>query len=592
MFNRRLQLFCAQLRRSYLYPRNLKQVCIDEFVMKSYFAEDGINRFMITGIHTQSGFRLLIQITHVSQAPHKVLQCRRLPEGITILKERHACSVATKGYETQENWQPFRSVAFCRAEMYGKYMKLALTGLGTMGANLARNAARKGHSVVVHNRTPEKTDAFLKKFTGEGQFTAAHSPKEVCAALTSPRVIILMVKAGDAVDEVIAEFLPHLGKGDILIDAGNSHYRDTERREKSLSEKGIHFVGMGVSGGEEGALLGPSIMPGGSTEAYKVIEPLLLSIAADDGAGGKCVTHVGKGGAGHFVKMVHNGIEYGIMQILCEAYHLLKSVGFPNSELAAIFKDWSTSDDLQSFLTEITSEIFTVQDKDTGNALVDMILDAAGQKGTGKWTTDCAMSYGVAVPTITAAVDARIISSGKEFRKIRSRHVALSAAAAPYEQEQMLADVRHAVDCSILNDYAQGFQLIETAGGEESWNINASEVARIWRGGCIIRGKVTEEYQLAFAGDQTASTRLRERCLGKAQMAWRRVVSHGALAGIPLPAISASLSYFDAYRTERLPQNLLQAQRDHFGAHTFRRTDKAGVFHADWKTGISTKISD
>ncbi len=471
-------------------------------------------------------------------------------------------------------------------------MKLALTGLGTMGANLARNAARKGHSVVVHNRTPEKTDLFLKKFSSEGSFTGAHSPKEVCAALTSPRVIILMVKAGDAVDEVIAEFLPFMTKGDILIDAGNSHYKDTERREKSLAEKGMHFVGMGVSGGEEGALLGPSIMPGGTAEAYKVIEPLVTSIAADDGAGGKCVTHVGTGGAGHFVKMVHNGIEYGIMQILCEAYALLKSVGYTNDELAAIFKDWSTSDDLQSFLTEITAEIFRVKDKDTGNALIDMILDAAGQKGTGKWTTDSAMSFGVAIPTITAAVDARIVSSGKEFRKIRSQHVALASAATPYEQAEMLEDVRHAVDCSILNDYAQGFQLIETAGNEEKWGINPSEVARIWRGGCIIRGKVTEEYQLAFAGDRDASTRLRERCLGDAQKSWRKIVAHGALAGIPLPSISASLSYFDAYRTERLPQNLLQAQRDHFGAHTFKRTDKSGVYHADWKTGTSTKVSD
>ncbi len=471
-------------------------------------------------------------------------------------------------------------------------MHVSVLGLATMGANLARNCARRGHDVVVFNRTPEKTDDFLKRFGAEGKLRGAKSLQELVSLLPSPRVLILMVKAGDPVDQLIRDLVPLLSKGDILIDGGNSLYTDTQRREKDCAAKGVNFVGMGISGGEEGALLGPSIMPGGTEEAYRVLEPLVTSIAAEDGAGGKCVTHVGTGGAGHFVKMVHNGIEYGVMQLLCEAYHLLKHAGYANAELAGIFKEWSVADDLRSFLVEITAEIFSVKDKETGKDLVDLILDAAGQKGTGKWTTDAAMGYGIAVPTITAAVDARIVSSGKDFRVSTAAQAKPETIGSAADKKQLLADVRRALDCSILNDYAQGFELIRAADQAEKWGVNRSEVARIWRGGCIIRSAVTEEYQHAFAGDKEASKRLRERCQGEAQKAWRRVVAYGASMAIPLPAMSASLSYFDGYRTANLPQNLLQAQRDLFGAHTYRRVDQPGVYHADWKAGEQKKISE
>ncbi len=471
-------------------------------------------------------------------------------------------------------------------------MHVSVLGLATMGANLARNCARRGHDVVVYNRTAEKTDEFLRRFGSEGKLRGAKTLQELVSMLPVPRIFILMVKAGSPVDQLIRDLTPLLSKGDILIDGGNSLYLDTARRESECAANGIHFVGMGISGGEEGALLGPSIMPGGSKEAYDVIEPLVRSIAAQDGANGTCVTHVGTGGAGHFVKMVHNGIEYGVMQLLCEAYHLLKSVGYANQELAVVFKEWSTADDLSSFLVEITADIFATKDKETGRDLVDLILDAAGQKGTGKWTTDAAMTYGVAVPTITAAVDARIVSSAKDLRVQMASGANFETIGSKADKRQLLADVRRALDCSILNDYAQGFELIRAANDVEKWGINQSEVARIWRGGCIIRSKVVEEYQHAFAGDKEAGAGLRARCEGQAQKAWRRVVAYGASMAIPLPAMSASLSYFDGYRTERLPQNLLQAQRDNFGAHTYKRVDAKGTYHANWKTGEQKKLTD
>jgi len=464
-------------------------------------------------------------------------------------------------------------------------MQLGVIGLGTMGANLARNAARNGAKVAIFNRTTEKTDALIRDHGKDGNMIPVKSFAELAASLESPRPILLMVKAGEAVDAMIAELLPHLSPGDIIIDAGNSHWRDTERRQKELKEKNIHFIGMGVSGGEEGALNGPSMMPGGDKAAYDVLSPLLQKMAADDGQGGKCVTYVGPGGTGHFVKMVHNGIEYGVMQLIAEAYHLLKDLGkYPNTRIAEIFSAWSKSDELRGFLMEITAHVFKEKDPETGKDLIDVIKDSAGQKGTGKWTTDAAMQYGVAVPTITAAVDARIMSSAKDFRVAQSVSPPLVAGDVDVDQTELLSLVRTALELGLMNAYGQGFQLLSVPSQEEKWNLNISDIARIWRGGCIIRSGILEQYQVAFTGDQKMAAQMRARFDGEKQIAWRHVIALGALRGIPLPAMSASLSYYDSYRTARLPQNLIQAQRDFFGAHTFERLDKPGPFHTHWKS--------
>lgn len=459
---------------------------------------------------------------------------------------------------------------------------LGVIGLGTMGANLARNAARNGAKAVVFNRTTEKTDAFMKEFGKEGDIIATNSLKDFVESLTPPRPILLMVKAGDAVDEVIEELRPLLSDGDILIDGGNSHYRDTERRVRDAS--GYQFLGMGVSGGEEGALNGPSMMPGGSKEAFEILKPLLTKMAAADGIGGKCVAYIGEGGTGNFVKTVHNGIEYGLMQLMAESYHLLKQLGqLSNGEIADVFTTWSTSDDLRGFLMEITAQIFRTKDDAGKNDLIDIIKDAAGQKGTGKWTTDAALSYGVAVPTITAAVDARIVSSAKDFRINQSKLTPLETDDVPVEKEELIVQVREALELSMLNVYAQGLQLLTVASKEEGWNLNLPEIMRIWRGGCIIRSLINEQYQQAFAGDKKMIEEIRARFRGERQQHWRHIVALGALRGIPLPAMSASLSYYDAYRSSWLPQNLIQAQRDFFGNHGFERLDKEGAFHGTWR---------
>jgi 6-phosphogluconate dehydrogenase len=461
--------------------------------------------------------------------------------------------------------------------------QLGLIGLGTMGANLARNAARNGAKVVVFNRTAEKTDAFMNNHGSEGNFIAAKSLAELVSALTPPRPIVLMVKAGEAVDAMIDELLPHISSGDILIDAGNSLYKDTDRRIASLKTRGIRFIGMGVSGGEEGALHGPSMMPGGDKAAYDTLDPLFRKMAADDGTGGKCVMHIGPGGTGHFVKMVHNGIEYGIMQLIAESYHLLKSLGgLSNAELGKIFGEWSVSDDLRGFLMEITAKVFANKDPETGSDLIDIIKDAAGQKGTGKWTTEAAFDYGVAVPTITAGIDARIMSSAKDFRMGQSKATPLQVDQIPVDRAELIANVRIALELSMMNTYAQGFQLLEVPSRTEGWNLKISEIARIWRGGCIIRSSMVEIYQRAFAGDRSVLDVMKQKFAAPRQVAWRHVVALGALRGIPLPAMNASLSYYDSYRTEKLPQNLIQAQRDFFGAHTYERLDKPGTFHTKW----------
>jgi 6-phosphogluconate dehydrogenase len=462
-------------------------------------------------------------------------------------------------------------------------MQLGVIGLGTMGANLARNAASRGATVAIYNRTSEKTDEFMRLHASEGSFVACHSYQELKSALQPPRPILIMVKAGDAVDGVIGDLLPMLDKGDILIDGGNSLYTDTQRREQALAAGGLHFFGMGVSGGEEGALKGPSMMPGGDQEAYRSMESLLKSMAASDGTGGACVTHIGPGGSGHFVKMVHNGIEYGIMQLLAETYDLLKSLGrVSNAELATLFSEWAKGDDLGSFLVEITAQVFKKKDADTGKDLIDFVLDQAGQKGTGKWTTEAAMTLGVAIPTITAAVDARILSGDTSMRE-SGRQMPFQALHASADPREVAAMARSALTLATILAYVQGFELIRKASDEYGWNVDLSEVARIWRGGCIIRSVQLPLFQEAFKKDGSGERRdLLERFSGKRQANWRQLMNLAIANGVPVPAYSASLAYYDGYRREKLPTNLIQAQRDFFGAHTFKRIDKEGVFHADW----------
>lgn len=467
-----------------------------------------------------------------------------------------------------------------------KKLHLGVIGLATMGGNLARNAASKGIHVAVFNRTTERTKAFVEEYGEEGSFTACSSLQELKAALPSPRTILLMVKAGEAVDGMIDELLKLLKDGDTIIDGGNSHFADTQRREERCRQKGISFVGMGISGGEEGALHGPSLMPGGDREKVESLMPLLQMMAADDGEGGKCVSYLGPLGAGHFVKMVHNGIEYGIMQILAESYEVLRSVGaMQPHELSEMYGEWNKGQ-MQSFLLEITSKIFSVVDSETGSPLIDMIRDAAAQKGTGKWTTEAAMNLGVAIPTITAAVDARILSSDPAGRRRRSGELP-EALPAPFSEGKPLAEVaKNAVFLSCITAYLQGFDLLNAASREYGFDIPLSETARIWRGGCIIRSGLLPVFQELFSSEESAiaaRVRLFENFRGDAQEDWRRFISLALDHGIPVPCISASLSYYDTIRRQKLPQNLVQAQRDFFGAHTYERIDRDGVFHSDWK---------
>lgn len=465
-------------------------------------------------------------------------------------------------------------------------MQLGVIGLSTMGANLARNAARKGATVAVYNRTTEKMKEFIAKHGSEGNFVACETLEDLKKALNPPRPILLMVKAGKPVDEVIAEVAPHLEKGDILIDGGNSHFLDTQRREQELSAKGLHFFGMGVSGGEEGALNGPSMMPGGDRKAYDSMRELLQKMAAKDASGGTCIAHMGPGGAGHFVKMVHNGIEYGDMQLIAEAYYLLSyGCGLTNEELADTFAEWNTGEDLKSFLIEITAQIFRKKDDETGKHLVDLIVDKAGQKGTGKWTTQAALDLGIAIPTITAAVDARIVSSLKDERMKASDMMEGFTVTSPHLHPDTIRD---ALFLSKICSYAQGFTLLKKASEEYGWNIPMKEVCRVWTGGCIIRSTLLSTFEEAFTKNAELMNLLTDPTIHgyfreKLKML-REVVAVSVSAGMPVPAMSASLAYFDGYFHDRLPQNLIQAQRDLFGAHTFERTDKSGTFHADWNS--------
>ncbi|HAN45705.1 MAG TPA: phosphogluconate dehydrogenase (NADP(+)-dependent, decarboxylating) [Cyanobacteria bacterium UBA8156] len=463
---------------------------------------------------------------------------------------------------------------------------IGLIGLAVMGENLALNIERNGFPIAVYNRSRDKTDKFVEGRAAGKNVTAAYSIADFVGALARPRRILIMVKAGSPVDAVIDELKPHLEPGDIIIDGGNSHFPDTERRTVELESQNLKFIGMGVSGGEEGALNGPSLMPGGQASAYQEIEAIARQIAAqvDDGP---CVTYIGRGSAGHYVKMVHNGIEYGDMQLIAEAYDLLRrGLGLGAAELQAIFTDWNQTE-LSSFLIEITADIFGKKDEETGEPLVDKILDAAGQKGTGRWTVTSAFELGVPIPTMIAAVTARVISSYKDER-VAAAPILTSTSDGQYhgEKSEFIAAVRDALYCSKICSYAQGMALLKRADKEYSYGLDLAEIARIWKGGCIIRAGFLDKIKSAYRTNPDLSNLLidpdfTQSVLHK-EKAWRLVVKSAAEMGVPIPAFSASLDYFDSYRQTNLPQNLTQAQRDYFGAHTYERVDKPGVFHTEW----------
>ena len=466
---------------------------------------------------------------------------------------------------------------------------IGMAGLGVMGLNLALNLERNGYTVALWNREAEWVD---KLISGEGRgkrFVPAKTPEEFVRAIKRPRKLMMMVKAGAPVDWTIEQFKPFLEPGDILIDGGNSWFEETRRREAALINDGLRFVGSGVSGGEEGALWGPSLMPGGAREAYEEIRPLWEAISAktDDGA---CTTYVGPDGAGHFVKMVHNGIEYGDMQLIAEAYDILRRVvGMPADELADVFSEWNEGL-LDSFLIQITADIFRVKDEETGQPLVDLILDKAGQKGTGKWTAQVALDLGVVIPTINAAIEARFVSALKEERLVASREITGPQTQAPAGDRQQLIDaVRDALYASKICSYAQGFNLMRAGSNEWKWDINLSEMARIWKGGCIIRARFLDRIKAAYTRNPALQNLLLDEdfkaWMQAAQMSWRNTIGLAQQHGVPCLAMAASLAYFDSYRTANLPQNLTQAQRDYFGAHTYERIDQPdlGAIHTDWE---------
>jgi 6-phosphogluconate dehydrogenase len=464
--------------------------------------------------------------------------------------------------------------------------ELGVTGLATMGANLARNAARHGFPVAVHNRTESRTRELLERHGDEGELVGTFSTEEFVAVLARPRRILVMVKAGPAVDAVLEELAGHLDEGDLLIDGGNSFFEDTVRREQAMAERGLRFLGTGVSGGEEGALHGPSIMPGGSPEAYGLVERLFTTIAAQvDGV--PCCRLVGPGGAGHYVKMVHNGIEYADMQLIAEAYDLLgQGLGMGAGELAEVFERWNAGD-LDSFLIETTAKVLRKVDEATGQPLVDVILDQAEQKGTGRWTVQSALELGVPVTGITEAVFARVLSSQKEQRTAAAKVLqGPSGRLDASRADAFVDDVRDALYASKVVAYAQGFEQMAAAADAYGWDVDLGGLATIWRGGCIIRARFLDRIREAYAADPSLRNLLFAEyfrdAVGDAQDAWRRVAAAAVELGVPTPAFASSLAYYDGFRRERGPANLLQAQRDFFGAHTYRRIDRPGVFHTRW----------
>jgi len=463
---------------------------------------------------------------------------------------------------------------------------IAVVGLATMGMNLARNLARNGFGVSVYNRTTSRVDDFMKQYGTEGAFSAAHSPEELVRQLDKPRRILMMVKAGPPVDETIDHLAPHLEAGDILIDGGNSYFLDTVRRGKALEARGLRFIGTGVSGGEEGALLGPSIMPGGDRDAYQQVEPMLTKISAHVD-GDPCCTYIGPGGAGHYVKMVHNGIEYADIQLIAEAYDLLThALNLGAEELSRIFSEWNKGD-LESYLIQITSEVLGKRDRATGRPLVDVIVDEAEQKGTGKWASQSALDLGIPVTAITEAVFARSLSALKADRQVAARTlIGPNGGGKAPAPASLIDDVRSALYASKIVAYAQGFEEMQAASTENGWDLQLGAIARIWRGGCIIRARFLNRITEAYAAETGIKNLLLvpyfRDAIASTQDAWRRVIGVAVERGIPVPAFSSSLAYYDAYRRERLPANLVQGLRDYFGAHTYRRIDRAGSFHTRW----------
>ena len=474
-----------------------------------------------------------------------------------------------------------------------EHCDIGLIGLAVMGQNLILNMADHGFQVAAYNRTTSKVDEFIAGPAQGKSIVGCHSPEELMKNLKRPRRVMMMVKAGEPVSQTIEQFAPFLEAGDIMIDGGNSYYTDTEQRIKELQSRGILYLGTGISGGEEGARHGPSIMPGGTPEAWNDLKPIFQAIAAKVGPNNDipCCDWVGPGGAGHYVKMLHNGIEYGVMQLICEAYSLLKDgLGLANEELYDIFTQWNKGD-LDSYLIEITRDIFSVVDSETNNALVDMVLDKAGQKGTGKWTSQLALDLGVPTTLITEAVFARCLSALKDAR-LRASKV-LGGPADAIESFRYSADrdtfiewVRQALYASKISSYAQGFSQLRAASGEYNWGLKYGELAMLWRGGCIIRAAFLEHIKGAFDKEPQLENLMLDayfqEAIESSQTGWRSAVSTAVRIGIPIPAISAALAYYDGYRCERLPHNLPQAQRDYFGAHTYERIDREGVFHTDW----------
>lgn len=475
---------------------------------------------------------------------------------------------------------------------------MAMIGLAVMGENLVLNMESHGFTVAVYNRTVEKVEAFVAGRGKGKKIVGCKTIPELCAALKRPRKVMMLVKAGKAVDECIDQLVPHLEAGDIIIDGGNSHYPDTIRRTKYVESKGLLFIGTGVSGGEEGALKGPSIMPGGSPAAWPHVKPIFQAVSAKVEGGVPCCDWVGSDGAGHFVKMVHNGIEYGDMQMICEAYSLLKGVlGLTNEELHKVFTQWNEGE-LDSYLIQITRDILAEKDPETGKHVVDVILDTAGQKGTGKWTSVAALDYGVAAPTVSEAVFARCMSAMKEERVAASKVLAGPKAKFTGDKEAFIEDVRQALYASKICSYAQGFQLMRAAAAEQNWTLDFGSIALMWRGGCIIRARFLGDIKAAFDRKPKLANLLLDKYFKKAMRtshkAWRRVAARAVKHGVPVPAFMSALSYYDGYRSETLPANLLQAQRDYFGAHTYERIDKprGQFFHTDWcKLGGSTTSS-
>jgi 6-phosphogluconate dehydrogenase len=464
---------------------------------------------------------------------------------------------------------------------------IGLIGLAVMGENLALNIESKGFPISVFNRTVSKVDEFMSGRAKGKKFFGAHSMKEFVDSLKKPRKIIMLVKAGKAVDELIDQLAPLLEKGDILIDGGNSHFPDTIRRTQHVESKGLLYIGTGVSGGEEGALKGPSIMPGGSPAAWPHVKPIFQKICAQTTDGEPCCDWVGENGAGHFVKMVHNGIEYGDMQLICEVYDLMKrGLGLTNPEMHKILTEWNQGE-LDSYLIEITRDILGYKD-DEGKEVIDLILDAAGQKGTGKWTVVAALDDGMPLTLIGEAVFARCLSAVKEERVAASQQIAAKVKPFKGDKEKFVNDLRQALYASKIVSYAQGYQLMRAAAKTYKWNLNNGGIALMWRGGCIIRSAFLGDIKKAFKRNPELVNLLLDKFFNKAvvkrQAAWRRVIMQAVKMGIPTPCLSSALAYFDGYRSDRLPANLLQAQRDYFGAHTYERVDKprGEAFHTNW----------